>query len=206
MKIASDLDSPDFAGPINPDSVMHVEFYMHEAVDKWTSEVEGKVVKFPKVPYVRIMKPGDILSILETPVREDHKRRWPEKWLYFQMQEGTATPESLPGWSIEAWPELDMETLRNLQHMRFYTVEQIAGASDGALQKIGMGGLALREKAKAALRERGQATAKNEIAKRDETIAKQAAAIEENARQLAELQAQMQELLAKPKLGRPPKE
>ena len=88
--LASDLNNPEFVGAVNPDSLLYVEFYWHEPIDKWSSEQAtmkaGKrvVIKLPKQPFVRIMRPGDQTTIVETAVREDHKARWPEKWMYWQ--------------------------------------------------------------------------------------------------------------------------
>ena len=84
--IASDLNNPNFQGPINPDSLLSVEFFMHEPEDVHKSEAAGTLIRGPKVPYVRIQNPGDHTSIMESPVLESHKRRFPEKWLYFQIQ------------------------------------------------------------------------------------------------------------------------
>ena len=178
--LASDLNNPEFANPIDPDALLHVDFYWCEPVDGWESNVQQKRVTLPKQPFVRIMKPGDQTSILEVPVREDHKRRWPHKWLYFQMQEGLIDDGAqIPGWKIEEWDEIkdNAELVRGLKFMRFHTVEQIAGASDAQIQNIGLGAYGLREKAKAALRQHMSAGIKEEIAARDKTIAEQGEAL-----------------------------
>ena len=181
--LASDLNNPAFVGPQNPDSLLHVEFYWHEPVDKWATETTGKVVKGPKQPFIRIMKPGDKNSIIETAVREDHKARWPEKWLYWQMQEGLSEgPGDIPGWKLDEWNEIDDEQRRELKYLRFAVVEQIAGASDAQVQRMGMGGPGLREKAKQALRAKMGAETKAEIERKD--------------REIAALQRQMDELKA----------
>jgi ribosomal protein L29 len=101
------------------------------------------------------------------------------------------------GTSLDQWAKDEPETLNRgwieeLQILKFQTVEQVASASDAQLQRIGMGGTGLRERAKAYL------TKKN----RSET----AEELDNTKKQLAELQAQMAALLAdKPKRGRPPK-
>jgi hypothetical protein len=200
--LASDLNNPEFVGAMNPDDLLHVEFYHHEPVDNWQSKVEGKEVKLPRQIFVRIMKPGDNLSILEVPIREDHKKRWPQKWLYFQMKEGMIDDGArIPGWKIEEWPELanNPDALHGLRFLRFYTVEQIAGASDAQVQNIGIGGPSLREKAKLAMRERHSASARGEIERRDQLISDMAAQNAQMVEQMAALQSQMQMLLQDPK-------
>ena len=192
--LASDLANPEFVGATNPDALMHVEFYWHEPIDKWASEQEsakaGKrvYVKLPKQIFVRIMRPGDKDNILEVALREEHKVRWPDKWRYFEIAEGLGTDRDVPGWKIEDWPELDnqQELLRELKYLRYYTVEQIAGAQDAQVQKLGAGGLGLRERARLALRERMRKDFAADINAKDKVIAEQGNAIAELQRQMAE--------------------
>lgn len=212
--LASDLNNPEFVGAQNPDSFLHVEFYMHEPVDKWASEAEslkaGRRVTVKKPggprPFIRIGNPGDRNSIPEIEVREDHKRRFPEKWLYFQMNEGLIEPGGgVIGWKLQDWPELKDQTdlIRDLNYKRFFTVEQLANASDAQIQGIGIGGLGFREKAKAALRDRVSKDVNDKIAEKDAQLAalqKQMLAMQE---QMAALSKPADE--PKPRRGRPPK-
>ena len=169
--LPSDLNNPNFVGPVNPDLMLSVEFYMHAQEDVHASERAGKIVRLPEQPYVRIQAPGDHTSVMESPVMEQHKRRWPDKWLYFQIQnnmvEGAA---EVPGWRIEEWTHLNPEQVRELKFMRFSVVEQVANASDSQCQKMGMGGLGLREAARLALRQRMGAEVQKEMAAKDAEI------------------------------------
>lgn len=171
--LASDLNNPDFMNPMNPDSLLHVEFFMKEPVNKWQSEHKGKEVRGMRIPYVRIMRPGDPTSIIESAVRDDHKARWPQKWMAFQMREGMmeGTAVDVPGWKIEEWPVVKGEQVNELKYLRFTTVEQIAGASDGQIQKLGLGGIGLREQAKAAIKERNRSEYKAEMEAKEKEIA-----------------------------------
>lgn len=191
--IASDLNNPNFAGPINPDSLLSVEFFMHEPEDVHKSEAAGKLIKGPAIPYVRIQNPGDHTSIVESPVFEMHKKRWPDKWLYFQIQnnmvEGAA---EIPGWKIEEWTELNPEQVRTLKFMRFSVVEQVANASDAQCQRMGMDGFSLREKAKLALRSRMNVEMQQEMDKKDAKIN----ALEESNKALAEKFAKFEAFMA----------
>lgn len=186
--LASDLANPEFANPQNPDKLLHVEFYMYEALDPNKSREFGKPVKMPALPYIRIMKPGDNTSIIETPVREDHKARFPDKWLYFQMQQGMIDGGvDIPGWKIEEWDYLKPEQVHELKFLRFYTVEQIAGASDAQVQRLGIGGLGMREEAKKALKEKVGAGINAELAKKDAEIEALKAGQRETAGKLEQL-------------------
>lgn len=170
--LASDLNNPEFSGATNPDAMVQVEFYDHEALDMWKTDETGIKTFKPKCPFVRIAVPGRGDLTVERPADKRDTERFPRQWMVYQMQTGKiANAENVPGWQIGDWSELDPEQVRQLQFLRFYTVEQIAGANDAQIQGIGMGGLGLREKAKRALAERNGQAASQEIAKRDERIA-----------------------------------
>jgi hypothetical protein len=174
VMLASDVNNPEFANPQDPDALLHVEFYWHEPISKWQSEVQGKEVRGKKIPFVRIMKPGDQTSILETAVRDDHKARWPKKWMAWQMREGLIEGSTdVPGWKIEEWPAIskDDSKVQELKYLRFSTVEQLAGASDAQIQRLGIGGIGLREQARAAIKERNRSEYKAEMDAKDKQIA-----------------------------------
>ena len=69
--------------------------------------------------------------------------------------------------------------IEELRILKFQTVEQIAAASDAQLQRIGMGGPGLREKAKAFLNRRNRSETENQL--------------DETKKQLAELKTQSKE-------------
>lgn len=175
------LDSDIF----NADEQLQVEFYIAKDVDpKW----DGK-------PFVRINIPGDKTTIIEQPVTEEHKKRFPRQYLYFQMkqneQDAPAIGTSLDVWFTDGNGDITRGHIEELRILKFQTVEQIASASDAQLQRIGMGGTGLREKAKAFLARRNRSETENQL--------------DETKKQLAELQAQMAALMAR-KPGRPKRE
>lgn len=169
--LASDLNNPEFSNPMNPENLLHVEFYWNAPIDKWQSETLEKEVRGPRIPFVRIMRPGDNTTIHETPVRDDHKRRWPHLWLAWQIKEGIIEGGAdIPGWKIDEWPALNEEQRHELKYLRFHTVEQIAGAADAQVQRLGIGGVGLREQAKLALKERNRAEYKAELEAKDKEL------------------------------------
>lgn len=198
--LASDVANPEFTGPQNPDASLFVEFYWHEPIDDWKYRTTGEKVKLPRTPFILIQKPGDQTSTIRVAVREDHKRRFPNQWLYFQMKEGMVETKDLPGTPLESWEELKdkPDYLLDLKSKRFFTVESVAMASDSQVQGIGMGGLSLREKAKDFLRNQMNASVKDEIAKRDKQI--------EELRQMVESLATQVKPDEKRGPGRPKKE
>ena len=216
--LATDLNNTEFSGAIsNPDALLFVEFFMHEQVDKWGSEEasakEGRRVtkKLPPAPFVRIMRPGDQTSIIETPVREEHKARWPEKWMYFQMSEGLVSSEmDIPGYKLEEWDYLNdkPELLRDLKYMRFQTVEHVAGASDTQVQRMGLGSPGIREQARAGLRKKLSAEMQAQIAEKDAKLAELQANDIANRERLEKLEAALaaQAPVERKKPGPKPKE
>lgn len=167
----------------NADSQLHVEFYLSEEKE------------YKDIPFVRIIVPGDKTNIVEQPVREDHKERFPRQWLYFQMknQEGGIVGTPFHEWQKAAPDELSKGQIEELTILKFQSVEQLATASDSQLQRFGMGGAGLRERARMFLSRKNRSDSQIEL--------------DETKKQLAELQAQMQELLAaKRGPGRPPKQ
>lgn len=191
--LASDMNNPNFLGSANPDSVLDVRFYMRSEQDNYKSDKEGRPI-FYEVPYIQIRTPGNQLSEIDTPAREDHKQRFPEHWARFQNSQNPQ--DQIVGTPVEQWPSINRAEAEELKGIRFFTVEQIAGASDLQMQRLGMNANVLRQKAQAFLAaakdsayEQKQAA---ELARKDEQIAAL-------SKQVAALAEQMAGLGAKPK-------
>ena len=175
------LDSDVF----NADTHLHVEFYVYDK-DPYKDK-----------PFVRIIVPGDKTTIIDQPVREDHKQRFARQWLHFQMQNNNAEVIGVP---LNQWVKDDPENFNDmqmaeLQIFKFQTVEQVATASDSQLQRIGMGAVGLRELARRYLQVKNQSSSQTEI--------------EHTKQELAEVKEQMAALMAQlseKKVGRPKKE
>ena len=189
QQLASDLDSPDFAGAKDPDSMLSVKFYDYAAIDRWKTDETGIKTFKAACPFIQIAIPGNDKLTVERPADARDIHRFPKQWLYFQMETGKiANAENVPGWQIDEWEGLDKDQVRQLKHLRFYTVEQIAGANDAQVQGIGMGGPGLRTRAQQALEARNSSKTNTEIAKRD-------ALIESQGKEIAEMKGMLQQLL-----------
>jgi len=169
----------------NADSHLHVEFYVYDKEP------------YKEKPFVRIIVPGDKTSVVDQPVRDDHKQRFPRQWLHFQMQNNNAEVIGVP---LKDWVRDDPENFNDLQMaelqiFKFQTVEQVATASDSQLQRIGMGAVGLREMARRYLSVKNQSSSQTEIEKMKQEHA-------EMKEQMAALLAQLSEK----KVGRPKKE
>lgn len=179
---------------------------------------EGRPI-FDEVVYIKKMIPGDGLNIIDRPMYESDKNEFPIQWAHFMNKQGD--DQMISGTPLIEWPLVTTAQAEELKAIKFYTVEQVAFASDAAIIKIGMlAGMSpysFRDKAKAFL---NKASDVAESAKRDEEIStlkeELAKKAEENAKikaetdaRLAQMQEQMATILAavgeKPKKGRKPK-
>jgi len=150
--LASDANNPNFAGATNPDAALAVRFYKRAIQDIFQTTKQGRPI-FQDVDYIEIFTPGNQLNIIDTPVREHHKVRFPVQWAHYRNQHGGDQRET--GTPVNQWPFLSMSQAEELKAIKFFTVEMIANASDLQINSIGMiGGMApnvLRERANAYL-------------------------------------------------------
>ncbi len=117
--------------------------------------------------FIRKMAPGDQLNIVERPMREHDKTDFPQQWLGFLAK---SSEDEIPGTPLKQWNldrplEITHAQMDELRMIRFVTVEQIRDASDLQLQKIGMGGAGLREKARLYLAGKSQDSENDEMAR-----------------------------------------
>ena len=90
----------------------------------------------------------DWFAKLEGDVQE---RRFPQEWLrafrgaFEDWKAGRATP--LSGTAVEHWPVASPSQVKTLLDLKVRTVEDLASANEETLNRIGMGGRALKQKA-----------------------------------------------------------
>lgn len=184
--LASDANNTQFVGANNPDSALNVRFYKKAVKQPFLSAQQGVPV-YHTVVYVKIWMPGNQLNDVDTPAREDHKRRFPQQWAHFQNQDKDGEQAGVP---VTQWPMIDVSLAETLRALKFFTVEQIAFASDEQIAKLGMAaGMApftFREKAKHYLQ-----------------VAKDTSALEKERAEKEELKKRIDELEALVKGGKP---
>lgn len=147
--LASDMNNPAFVGATNPDDQLSVQFYTKAVQNNFKSSQEGRPI-FEDCLFVKIFTPGDQLNVIDAPANEGHKMRFPRQWAMYQNMHGADTRAI--GTPLDQWPRLSPSQVEELRAMRFMTVDQIAGASDEMILRIGMlGGMspyAFREAAR----------------------------------------------------------
>lgn len=121
---------------------------------------------------------------------EPYATRYAEQIKSFKSQNGEFLQEGMP---LSQWPQIDVGTVASLRACGIFTVEQLAGVSDGNLHNIGTGGRTLREKAQQYItsREFGVPVAQTagEIAELRQQIAMRDATIADLQAQLAAMRA-----------------
>jgi len=122
------------------------EFYMDAVLDQAASMKAARPI-YHDVERVKIIIPGIVTNIHVKNVDDVDRRRWPEEYRAFR--EGREQP--LDGTPLEEWPILTKAMVEELKHWKIRTVEELAQLSDVAIQQIGIGGRALRDRAKAFL-------------------------------------------------------
>jgi cell division protein FtsB len=180
MNIASDMNNPQFVGATNPDRLLKATFYRKELKNEFESEKQGRPI-YQEYDFVRIEIPGRLDTVIDTFMRPEHIARFPGEWALYK--EGLDTMK-VPGTPIDQWPIISRSEAEELRGMKFYSVEQIANASDLQKQTLGMRAPFLVQKAQAFL------AAAHDTA----LVQSQAAELERKAQTETELRAEMKRM------------
>jgi len=190
------------------DGRLGIKFYKYPEEDVVASHAEGRPI-FREVDYIQISIPGDTLNERHRKVVEADKHKFPIQWARYKNSQESET--HFEGTPLSEWTILNSAQKAELAALRFYTIEQVATASDQQITKLnmaaGMSPYAFRDKAIAFLK---MASGAAEINKNEAEMARLKAEKEESDAKLAKLQAQMDNLMnmmeeKKPR-GRKPKE
>lgn len=123
-----------------------VRFHTEAVKDELASAERGRPI-FKDEERVQISFPGNPWFKPVFPISQKHKDDWPDE--YKSFKEGLEP--SLVGTPLEEWPILTTARVLEMKALGFFTVENVAEASDVNLQRIGMGYFGLRDRAKAFL-------------------------------------------------------
>jgi len=156
--------------------------FFRDKVENAVKSAEQGITVYDDVEKVTIITPGsrDQWSGFVT---NEHRERWPQQYARFK-QDLEQTPDGFP---LKLWPGATPAQVAMLEQLGCFTVQQLAGLPDGALQRIGMGAQALRTKAQAYLND----------AVKGEELSKALAENEALKRQMAALQTNYDDLAAK---------
>lgn len=120
-----------------------VEFYLEAVEFKAESEQQGRPI-FKEIPFVRIQNPGDRNNVLETKATDHYKQKYAREWDHFQRGQVGMTI----GTPLSQWPQITKSQVKEAEYFGVKTVEQLSEVMDTAIQKMGMGWMELRKKAR----------------------------------------------------------
>ena len=187
---------------------LSVQFFKRPLINPAKTAAEGREI-YDDVIWIKKMTPGDALNIIERPIYEQDKMEFPLHWATFQNTHGSE--EMLSGTPLSEWSLISRSQAEELKGLKFHTIEQIAEASDLALQRLGMSAgmsaYTFRDKAKAFL---NKSSSDAEALKRDESLraleAENERLRQDNKAEMDKLKAQLEMLMeAQKPRGRKPK-
>lgn len=164
------------------DKALAVEFY-RKSEPNGLAAIQSGGPAFVAKDYVRIYRPAEMkIWTVDREATEHDKRRFPRHWDAYK-ESRAQIPDGYP---IALLFPNDPDRVDIMRGHRIHTIEQLAGVSDGAVGRLGMGGRELVEQAKEYLERAGD---------REQWAAMQQAREQDQA-VIAALKAQMAELSA----------
>jgi hypothetical protein len=113
------------------DNKLHVQFYNRPMLQHALSEEAGRPI-YADVDHVRIMVPGDKLSIIDRIASTDDQQRFADRWAKYRAGQG----EQVVGTRLEAVPWMTRSKVEEYKFFHLHTVEQLANANDNVGQKF----------------------------------------------------------------------
>ena len=144
-----------------------------------SGEVDGRKT-YKMVERVQVYMPGNGLNSPVFNVTDEHRERWPKEYEAFKK----GVEPDLNGTPLEEWAILNKAMVMELKAMHIRTIEDVATLPDTAVQRIGRGGYALRDRALAFL----------DQAKEQELVTRLTAQDEQHKDEIAVLRRQVEEM------------
>jgi hypothetical protein len=113
------------------DSKLHVNFYLRPVLQQTLSEQANRPI-YADAEFVRIMVPGDKLSIVDRLASDDDKSRFADHYAKFKAGQA----DQVVGTRLEVVPWMSRSKVEEYKFFGVVTVEQLADASDQVGQKF----------------------------------------------------------------------
>lgn len=124
--------------------------------DRERTMAEGHFVcKERDVCHVKKAGSQDFVVWIMDEVRAENSARWFRSKDRYDAWKKNQTEEPVNGTSLRMWPAINKAMAENLWLMHIRTVEDLAGVPDNLMPNLGMGGSAIRDKARAWLQAAG---------------------------------------------------
>jgi hypothetical protein len=172
--------------PFQGDDRLPVRFYMWADKDEEASLTEGRPI-YRDVEYIQIINSKD--NILERPVRDTDKARWPQQYNAWKLS-GKSEPGAV-GTPLEHWPQLTRAQVEEYRYFKIFTVEQLADMPDstgGPIRNFQKNKVAARAYVEAARGEAPLLRMQAQIDERDSALAALRSQMEQMQKQMAEMQ------------------
>lgn len=151
----------------------YVKFYRQWVRNNFKSKAEGREVGEER-DFILIISPGQAKTEVRRQATEADRMTYAQEFAAYQQ----GKEQQIAGTPIELLPGLANGMADALKAQYIFTIEQMADLSDIGLQKVGMGGNEIRQKAKAYLSGGNAelAALRNELAEARQIIAELRAA------------------------------
>jgi hypothetical protein len=113
------------------DSKLYVNFYLRPVLQQTESDQANRPI-FKDVEHIRIMVPGDKLSIVDRIASNDDKSRFADHYAKFTAGQA----EQVVGTRLEMVPWMSRSKVEEYKYFGIITVEQLASAGDNVGQKF----------------------------------------------------------------------
>lgn len=124
---APGLDESRFVG----DERLFVQFYRKPVLHPGLSRDAGRAI-YKETDFIRIMVPGDKLSMIDRPVDEIDKRRFADRYAKWLAGAGNV----IEGTPLASLPKMTPAKVEEYKFFNIHTVEQLAEAPDNVGQKF----------------------------------------------------------------------
>lgn len=161
------------------DANLWVKFFKRPVKLGAKSEREGRPC-YEDRDFISIVVPGSQDETVRE-VRDADKERFPVQWARYVAN----AEQVIDGTPLEDWPALSASQREELKYFKVFTVEQMAGLTDGQLQKLGAGYMPLRDRAKAYLETARNSAAAESYAAENARLRQEIEALREEVRKLA---------------------
>lgn len=168
-----------------PAAGVYPRFFVDQVQDQVASEQQGRPI-FREEERVEIIMPGNAQTRFVARVTTEHTGRWPKEYEAFK-QGIEISPDGTP---LEEWPILKRSQVLELKALGFKTVEQVRDMDDHAVQRIGMGGRMLKDRAMVFLDDAERIAANTRLSADNERKDAEIAALRAQVTQMGQLMEQ----------------
>lgn len=168
-----------------PSAGVYPRFFVDQVQDMVATEQQGRPI-FRDEERVEIIMPGNAQTRFVARVTSEHTQRWPKEYEAFKAGI-EVSPDGTP---LEEWPILKRSQVLELKALGFRTVEDVAAMNDHVIQRVGMGGRALKERATIFLDDAERIASNTRLSADNERKDAEIAALRAQVTQMGELMNQ----------------